>query len=71
MLLVVPVVCGVCIRPGRTGPDPDIQRSCYTRYHRAHGLSYQGVMAPNGLFCDIAGPVCGRYALSSFAQKQC
>ena len=48
-------------RPGKTGPFADLQRSFYTRYKKAHGLIFQAVMAPNGLFIDVWGPACGRH----------
>ena len=36
------------------------QRAAYDGHHREHGLVYQGVKAPDGLFIDLFGPWGGR-----------
>lgn len=46
-----------CCRPGGNG-DP--QREIFDGHHRAHGLVYQGVVFPKGLFTDLHGPISGR-----------
>ncbi len=46
-------------RPG-TGPNgEDLQRSVYSGHHAGHGMSFQGVTLPNGLFCHFSGPKTG------------
>ena len=46
-------------RPGREGYRGDFQRVYYSGYKHAHGLLYQGVFAPNGLFVELDGPYPG------------
>ena len=46
-------------RPGRDGYRGEMQRVYYSGYKHAHGLLYQGVFAPNGLFVELDGPYAG------------
>ena len=50
-------------RPGEpsSGLFSDFQRLFYSGYKKRHGLQFQGVVAPNGLFIDLFGPVPGRH----------
>jgi hypothetical protein len=36
------------------------QREVYNGHKRKHALKFQGVMAADGMFCDVFGPVVGR-----------
>jgi hypothetical protein len=48
-------------RGGYSPAMPDgIQRSVFSGHKKRHGLKYQGVVIPNGLFGDFFGPVLGR-----------
>lgn len=38
----------------------DLQRGVYYGHHWDHGLAYQPITGPNGMFLDFFGPVCGR-----------
>jgi nuclease HARBI1 len=37
------------------------QESAYCGYKHSHSLLFQGIMAPDGLFINLAGPVTGRH----------
>jgi hypothetical protein len=39
----------------------DLQRAFYTRFQAGHGILFQCVVAPNGLFVDVFGPTPGRH----------
>jgi hypothetical protein len=36
------------------------QKECYSGHKRAHGLKFQSVITPNGLLCQMFGPVNGK-----------
>ncbi|CAM9982781.1 unnamed protein product [Discosporangium mesarthrocarpum] len=38
----------------------EMQREVYDGHYRAHGLVFQGIMLPNGMFLDVCGPFSGR-----------
>ena len=43
------------------GHYANLQQAFYTRYKKAHGLLFQCISAPNGLFIDMYGPAVGRH----------
>ena len=47
-------------RPGRDGQYGDAQRAFYNGYKKAHGIEFQGVMLPNGMFAEMNGPYASR-----------
>ena len=48
-------------RPSNHGIFGDIQRAFYTGYKHSHGVIFQALIAPNGLFIDVWGPGQGRH----------
>lgn len=45
-----------CCKPSG---DAMFQRALYTNYKKQHGLKFQGVAMPNGLFWHLCGPISG------------
>lgn len=49
--------CRPCQRSEHSALNLDTQRAVYNSYYGTHGLKFQGVVAPNGLFLQLWGPV--------------
>ena len=43
---------------GVARPEKD-QRSYYSGYKKRHGIKFQGIMGPDGLFLSLTGPFIG------------
>ncbi|CAM9314529.1 unnamed protein product [Discosporangium mesarthrocarpum] len=48
------------LRPHCRPTNPGTQAATYSGYKRVNSIKFQGVMLPNGLLCDVAGPAGGR-----------
>jgi hypothetical protein len=49
--------CRPCQRQEHTDAELDTQRAWYNSYYGNHGQKFQGVVAPNGMFLQMYGPV--------------
>ncbi|CAN0156318.1 unnamed protein product, partial [Discosporangium mesarthrocarpum] len=47
------------LRPHCSSIYGDTQNATYSGYERVHSLKFQGLELPNGLLCDLHGPVAG------------
>ena len=51
-----------CARPwAGSSPGMNLQKEVYSGYKRSHGLKYQAVVSPDGLFMHLYGAVPGRW----------